>query len=193
MFYFIRHGETALNAIDGINEFDTPLNEKGREQVIASSEKLKGLGIEYVYASDTLRTVQTAEIVNKVAELNLEIQLDARLREFGLGDFEGVGKLEELKSRYNEIYRDPEKFGVEKPEDAFNRIASFFADMEKKNLTENACVVCHGGIMHMINYVYHNSEFNLKHFTKLASKEFKNAEIMQLDLTIPRDKRQNYS
>jgi len=191
MFYFIRHGETDINAIGGINTFDTPLNENGKKQVAVSSKELRGLNIKQLYSSDTLRTKQTAEIVNEVADLHLEIYFDARLREFGLGEFEGTTKLKDLELRFGEIYKDPVKYGIESLQDAFNRVRSFFAETENSAANQDVCVVCHGGIMHMIRYAYFYDEFDAKRFTQMSTKKFANAEIIQLDLNIPRNKRQH--
>ena len=189
MHYFVRHGETDINAQDGINKFDTPLNNKGRAQVSDAAKKLHGLDIKRFYASDTLRTQQTAEIINNTASLNLPIQLDERLREFGMGDYEGKAKMSDLRPKFNVIYANPEEYGIESLQSVFARVHSFFKEQEELDVNEKVCVVCHGGVMHMICYAYSNDEFDAKQFAKMSGKSYNNAEILELDLSVPRSER----
>jgi len=186
MYYFVRHGETELNKKRIINAFDTPLNEKGREQAAASAALLKGKDIKKLYASDTARTVQSAEIINKALGLGLKIQADARLREIGAGNLEGTGKQDDLWALYDE----PEKHGLETLQSLFDRVRSFIGSIEP---TESAIIICHGGVMHMIDYIYLEAEFNLERFNEIFKlinpKGYSNSEILQLDFGIPRHMR----
>jgi len=180
MYYFVRHGETDLNKERIINTFDTPINENGKAQAAKTAVFFKDRNITKIYASDTLRTMQSAEIINEIAGLRLDIQPDARLREISAGALEGKGKQDDLK----ELYKEPEKHGLETLESVFNRTRSFL-DSIKTN--EDIIVVCHGGIMHMFDYIYLEKEFNLKRFIELFSrinpKGYSNFHILELDFT----------
>jgi broad specificity phosphatase PhoE len=147
---------------------------------------LRDKNIKKLYASDTLRTMQTAEIINKVAGFGLKIQPDERLREFGTGTLEGVGKQDDLQ----EFYKEREKYGLESLESVFDRARSFLNSI---HTTDDIIIVCHGGIMHMFDYVYLESEFSLKRFNELFKlinpKGYSNSEILQLDFGIPQHKR----
>ena len=180
MYYFVRHGETDLNKERIINAFDTPLNENGRTQVNKAAILLKDKNIKKLYASDTLRTMQSAQIINETAGLGLEIQPDARLREIGAGAYEGTGKQDDLF----ELYKEPEKHGLETLESLFNRTLSFL-DSIKTN--EDIIIVCHGGIMHMFDYIYLENEFSLKRFnesfSRINTKGYSNSDILKLDFS----------
>ncbi len=84
-----RHGETDDNVpplrFQGWR--DTPLNQTGRRQAHQLARRVADLGIAALLSSDLSRARETAEIVG--AELKLEPQLDARLREGNRGRWEG--------------------------------------------------------------------------------------------------------
>lgn len=67
VIYFVRHGETVLNA-QGIRQgAEGPLTEKGRAQALATAKKFpRGKGKpQIMYASPFQRTKETAEIIAK--------------------------------------------------------------------------------------------------------------------------------
>ena len=174
MYYFIRHGETNLNALGIINAFDTPLNERGHIQVAEAAQFFKDKNIKKIYSSDTIRTLQSAEIINRVANLGLEIIPDARLCEVGLGKFEGNTKEHDIIP----LYKDPIKHGIEPMESVYNRARSF---LDSIKATEDIIIVCHGGIMHLFKYASIENEFNPKSLHKLFINNptgYKNAEIL---------------
>lgn len=91
----VRHGATAWNQGGQWQGWtDNPLGELGREQARVLRAELAGLNFSAVYSSDLLRARQTAEL----AVPGAEVQLDARLRELHLGDYEGL-TLEQMQTR----------------------------------------------------------------------------------------------
>ncbi len=62
-FYFIRHGETLLNASHIRQGADGALSPKGREQAKTAGEALKGLGIRRIFSSTYPRAKETARII----------------------------------------------------------------------------------------------------------------------------------
>ncbi len=92
---FIRHGESLANVLNIITEDidGYPLTERGMEQVLFSAEQLKGLKIDGIISSPILRTKQTARAIGD--RLNLDIKIDDRVRESGLGAYNGY-KLENV-------------------------------------------------------------------------------------------------
>lgn len=92
---YIRHGESLANVMNIITEDieGYPLTERGMEQVLFSAEQLKGLKIDGVIASPILRTKQTASAISD--RLNLNFVIDERVRESGLGSYNGY-KLENV-------------------------------------------------------------------------------------------------
>ena len=113
--YFARHGETNWNRVRRWqSRTDIPLNQTGRRQARALSQLIRSRDIVFkrVVCSPLSRARETAEILMDGFEPALEI--DSRLVELDLGEFEGrleseLGK--ELGERYDEwksqIYLDP--------------------------------------------------------------------------------------
>jgi broad specificity phosphatase PhoE len=90
--YLIRHGETDWNRSGRImGTQPVPLNANGRRQVVELAAVLADLHktqpLAALYTSPLVRTVQTAEIL--ASSCSLSITLDERLREIGVGDWEG--------------------------------------------------------------------------------------------------------
>ncbi|MDP9286032.1 MAG: histidine phosphatase family protein, partial [Actinomycetota bacterium] len=73
-----RHGETEWNRTHRWQGFTgPPLNDVGRQQAEELAVKLEPLEIHAIYSSDTIRAVETAEIL--AARLGLEVRQDPRL------------------------------------------------------------------------------------------------------------------
>lgn len=87
--FFVRHGEAETNKNDVLSAvYDGhPLTENGRSQVKATAEQLHGIRFDRAYSSPVLRARQTAEIL--LEERNIELKVDERLRERGMGEMEG--------------------------------------------------------------------------------------------------------
>ncbi|MFZ6649105.1 histidine phosphatase family protein [Undibacterium sp. TJN25] len=107
----IRHGETAWNAVRRLQgHLDIPLNEEGTRQAKALAWALKNEKLDAIFSSDLQRALQTA---GEIATLqNLDIQVDAALRERCFGGFEGV-LYSDIPHQFPEAYvtwqsRDPD-------------------------------------------------------------------------------------
>lgn len=86
--YFIRHGQTEWNAIRRMQgQWNSDLSELGRDQSAINGKFLSSLGIEYLVASPLDRTRQTADIINR--HLELDINFDDRIMEWHCGDWSG--------------------------------------------------------------------------------------------------------
>ena len=102
----VRHGETRGNILNrqGINLFTGALNNKDTdltEKGIESAKNLKTnsdiISIQEVYCSDLKRAIDTA----KLAKPGFTLNIDKRLRERSLGEFEG---------KYPEDLQNDEKY-----------------------------------------------------------------------------------
>ena len=110
----VRHGQTRGNILNeqGISLFtgtlnnqDTDLTEKGIEDAkkLANNEIIKS--IQKVYCSDLNRAIDTA----KLAKPGYELNIDKRLRERSLGDFEGNYPEDLIKNEeYKKYFTDNE-------------------------------------------------------------------------------------
>jgi len=87
--WLVRHGETLRNSDGRLSGWqDVPLNELGREQARWLRPHLEGERFAGVWSSDLARAVETAVLAFGPA------RPDARLREIGFGELEGVPFLE---------------------------------------------------------------------------------------------------
>jgi probable phosphoglycerate mutase len=93
----IRHGETLWNRAGRVQGWqDSPLTDAGSAQAEALAERLSGVWIEQLIASDLGRARQTAAPI--ATRLGIAIECDPGLRERNYGIFEG--------RTYAEIERD---------------------------------------------------------------------------------------
>lgn len=88
-FGLVRHGTTEWNLLGVLQGWtDVPLSALGRAEMLDLARKLVGMGFEAIYSSDLLRARQSAMVISMI--LGLPIHLDCRLREIGLGVWEGL-------------------------------------------------------------------------------------------------------
>ena len=93
--YILRHGETEWNAQNRMQGWlNSPLTQQGQMQAARQYEILRGRDLNGFQAlsSPLGRCVQTAGIA--VAPLITEVRTDARLREIGVGDWQGQVRTE---------------------------------------------------------------------------------------------------
>ena len=87
MIYLIRHGETACNARQVVQQTDTPLNARGVLQAERLAARLAEAGLTRIIASDYHRARQTAAALTQGGTVPLE--LTPVLRERDLGGLRG--------------------------------------------------------------------------------------------------------
>ena len=80
--FVVRHAAPpVLRSMDVIKD-ETPLSETGRDRAVQLANSLRDAGITVIYATDTVRTVQTAEPIAK--------QLGLPIRQVPRRDVEGL-------------------------------------------------------------------------------------------------------
>ncbi|MBY0443005.1 MAG: histidine phosphatase family protein [Mycobacteriaceae bacterium] len=85
----LRHGQTAYNLGSRMQgQLDTELSELGRAQAVAAAEVLGQQQPLLIVSSDLQRAHQTAVVLATGA--GLPVQVDARLRETHLGEWQGL-------------------------------------------------------------------------------------------------------
>lgn len=148
--YIIRHGETAWNVERRFQgRSDIPLNEYGIELAEITSEALKDVEFDAIYASPLVRALKTAEIIKR--DRNLEIITDERLLEMSFGACEGRPSAE-IKDFLNTFFNDPVNFvpmeGGETYEDVVARAKDFIEDVIIPNAKtmNRILVVAHGAL-----------------------------------------------
>ncbi|TFV91273.1 histidine phosphatase family protein [Blastococcus sp. CT_GayMR16] len=145
-----RHGRTEWNATGRFQgQLDPPLDEVGRNQAGLAAPQLLAGGLPpeetVVVSSDLSRAADTAATL--IALLGGPLRLDARLREHGMGSWEGLTR-DEVAERYPDQFADwmagrPVRGrGGEDPAEVAERAVAALADLPPARA---AVVVTHGG------------------------------------------------
>lgn len=150
-YYILRHGKTTYqkdkkdltyprNPTDSV-----PLADEGREQIRKRSQEIKELGISKIYASDFLRTKQTAQIVKNETGFSGEIIFDRRLRDLDLGVWHDRKK----EDFYNKFPINKNSFSIkleggESWEMVEKRMIGVLEDIDKNNSQEKVLIISHG-------------------------------------------------
>ncbi len=131
--YLARHGRTNYNDLGLCNadpSVDVHLTSLGIRQSEALADKLKQTPLDRIFVSELKRTQQTAEIVNKFH--NLEIEIDPRLND-GKSGFEGKHfteydkALDAAADRWTARFKDGESI-----EDIKKRVADFVSELRTR-------------------------------------------------------------
>jgi glucosyl-3-phosphoglycerate phosphatase len=145
-----RHGRTEWNAAGRFQgQLDPPLDATGQKGAAAAAARLVAAGLRpdgaVVVSSDLDRTVQTATALTDL--LGVPLRRDARLREHGMGCWEGLTRAE-VAERYPQQYADwtagrPVRGrGGEDPAAVAERALAALVDLPEASV---AVVVTHGG------------------------------------------------
>ncbi|RFD27108.1 histidine phosphatase family protein [Mycobacterium uberis] len=87
----LRHGQTDFNRVSRMQgQLDTELSELGRAQAVAAAEVLVKLQPLRIVSSDLRRAYETA--IKLGERTGLKVQIDDRLRETHLGDWQGLAR-----------------------------------------------------------------------------------------------------
>jgi len=148
--FLARHGETEWNRVGRWQgKTDIPLSEVGRAQARALADRLRDRDVTEIFSSDLSRARETAEIVAETLGV-ARLSVDPRLRERGLGCFEGLTR-EECAERHAEAWaryltdRRITPTDAEPHEQVVARfIAALTAVSVSANRTGHVLVVSHG-------------------------------------------------
>jgi broad specificity phosphatase PhoE len=177
--YVLRHGTTFWNE-EGRTQGrrQNKLSENGKKLAELTAEKLKDKQIDIVYASPLMRTMQTANIVNKYH--NAKIIKSELLTEVDQGVFSGrlwrklTDKEKQLKKE-----RHPST-GMETLEEAYERTQKFVNDVLKSETSENVMVVTHNNICSMLELIFTNTTPDFSNHDQMNM--FGNAEVRVYDI-----------
>ncbi|WP_455485154.1 histidine phosphatase family protein [Gemella sp.] len=144
----VRHGETDYNKnrlIQGHSDIE--LNETGRNQATEAGKKLTEHNIDYAFSSPLKRAVETTRLMldnsNNNQNISKEIITDERLIEKFFGVFEGST----FEEYFSALDAQEGLESIEKDEDVYERVNSFFNEQYLKYKDETILVVCHGALI----------------------------------------------
>jgi len=154
-FILVRHGETDWNReLRFQGQVDPPLNATGHEQARRVSLRLAGEPVDHFYASDLMRTQQTAAPTQQV--LSLVPSLDATLREQHFGEVDGL-RVDDIKSRHPEAWAQWTQFlpdyampGGESVRVFHARVMDAMQRLAQQHPGQTLLVVTHGGVLDMV-------------------------------------------
>ncbi|MEM1282539.1 MAG: histidine phosphatase family protein [Chlamydiota bacterium] len=174
-FYFIRHGETDVNADPEIKcvDYDLPLNNRGRNQAQQARELMKDLSLKSVCFSPLKRASETKDIL--VSNLHLDHEELENLSECKASIWTKMVQLE--KGHEFQVCDDVENF-------LGRSIRGLDAGLRKKS---PILLVAHGGIhwalcyhLSIDNHPWKIGNCELVHFQPVGQEEWK-AEIIKVD------------
>ena len=170
----MRHGTTVWNE-RGIMQgrSNNRLSKRGVELTKDIAEKFKDVQFDIIIASPLMRTIQTANIMNKYH--NVRVFKDDDLLEIDQGIFTGRFKNSLSKQELEIISLRLKNAGIESYEECYNRAKHFVDNIKKKYNKENVLVVTHNCCASFIEDVITGEkvDFNNSNFVR----KFKNTEV----------------
>ena len=147
--YIVRHGETEGNYYGRISGFyDTHLSGLGQSQTAQLTKRFENIHIDAVYSSNRDRAIKTAQAA--VKGKNLEVQINPRLGECSLGDWDDRcwGELsyyhpDELKDYFNSFINWHSRFS-ENITDLKARMIGVVRDLAAEHDGQTIMLVSHG-------------------------------------------------
>jgi alpha-ribazole phosphatase len=153
--FLVRHGETDWNINYRFQgQTDVPLNEKGREQAEAITQRLASQEIQAIYASDLSRAWDTA--VTIAANHKIEISPEPRLREASFGQWEGSTYAEILTldpaaiKAWREDIANFSPPGGEILNQIAERVNAVYQEIIANHADQNILLVAHGGSLQIL-------------------------------------------
>lgn len=140
--YVMRHGTTVWNE-KGITQGRSRnrLSEKGKTLVLDAALKFKDVSFDIIFASPLMRTVQTANIMNRYH--SAKIIKDNRLIEIDQGIFTGRRKDSLTKEERDLKFARSGDCGLESYESVYERTLSFVNELKNNSKFENVLIVTH--------------------------------------------------
>ncbi|MDF7638824.1 histidine phosphatase family protein [Lactobacillus sp. ESL0791] len=113
--YFVRHGKTEWNLESRFQgaHGDSPLLPQSLTDIKKLGQYLTGTKFQKIFSSPLQRAFNTAQKIDETMNAKLPVIIDERLREFDLGEMEGM-KFAEAKEKYAEyiddLWNHPERY-----------------------------------------------------------------------------------
>lgn len=151
--YLIRHGETTGDIEDRYGgDYDDDLTEKGKKQAEELAKKLQKKGIQTIFSSPLKRAQQTAKILSKALQVNIQTVKEIKERN-RCGILTGMIR-SQAKEKYPEAFEKVQEFkntieGAEDYKKFVKRITKAFEKLLKENF-QTIAVVTHGGPLSII-------------------------------------------
>ena len=176
--YVMRHGNTVWNE-KGITQGRTNnrLSKEGKELTEKVALDNKDLAIDYIITSPLMRTVQTANIMNKYHKAKIVKNND--IIEVDQGIYSGR-KYSTLTEEEKELKKTRSaELGMENMKQVYDRVCKFIEHLKQNYFDKKVLVITHNMVAGAIELCGKNVEFDEQIYD---SKLFKNAELKKVNI-----------
>ena len=178
--YIVRHGTTVWNQ-KGISQGHSQnrLSESGKQLVIQTANKHKDTKFDIIFCSPLMRTIQTANIINKFH--NVKIIKDRRIIEIDQGIFTGrkVSTLTEQERQQKKLRSKSCK--MESWQSVHNRAKLFLEDILQNCQFENILIVTHSYVATCLENIIVGKKVDYSNY--IDKPNFANAELRKYVLS----------
>ncbi|MBF4693637.1 histidine phosphatase family protein [Fusibacter ferrireducens] len=166
--YMARHGQTEWNVLGRMQGWlNSPLTESGIQSAHYLGREIRPLEFDAYYSSPSNRALNTLQIATNNA---VHITCDDRLREIGLGSWQGMLS-EDIEKKYPKAYREyyfePEKFKLEDGENyhmLYKRVDDFVRELLDRHFEANrfkrVMIVTHGVTLMMLRLIFNGDQIH---------------------------------
>ena len=168
LIYIVRHGETKANEEGYLQGWSNdPLNENGRRLSVITGQGLKAIRFDHCISSPLLRAKETAEIILRESGNHIPIELDERIKEINLGEWERkkfrAGESTIDRKAVKMFLTNPLEMtachGGETVQEVCKRTQAFLKELLQRNDNKTYLVTTHGvALRSMLNFLYENKE-----------------------------------
>lgn len=175
LFYFVRHGESLLNAAAIRQGSEGSLSDKGKEQAVATGKRLANHKIDIILVSPYVRTKETAALINQQLSEPKTIEYVDLLHE-RRNPSEIIGKpmsdpnilriVETIdKTFHSDDYRFSDEENFQDLKDRARNLLDYLAARPEKNIL----VVTHGIFLRMVvAYIEYGERLNAATYNTLS-------------------------
>jgi len=176
LLILVRHGQSLWNLENRFTGWvDVPLTDRGRAEATEAGERLRGTRIDVAYTSVLTRALDTLDLIQTAADIDVPVIRDQALNERHYGDLQGLNKAD-TAARYGDhqvkIWRrsyDVPPPNGESLKDTAARTLPFFERCILGDIRQgkNTLVVAHG---------------NSNRSIVMALEKLTEAEVLELNL-----------
>ena len=179
--YLMRHGQTVWNEIGRAQgRLHNRLSQTGKLQAEEASKRYKNVKIDVIYCSPLMRTIQTANIMNK--NHNVKIIKDDRLIELDRGIFTGKLKKKFSPQEQEQYAIHDESCGMETHKKLLVRTKDFVRNVINQNKNKNILIVTHGEVAYCIECLLSRKDLTDFIQNKSDPTPYQNAEVHQVEI-----------
>ena len=179
--YIMRHGQTVWNAKDITQgRSQNRLSKLGKAQVEEVAKKFKQGDVDIIITSPLMRTMQTANIVNKV--LKAKIVRDKKLIEIDNGVLTGRAK-ETLTEEEKRLKKENSHLlKMESVQDVVDRVRDFSGFLLSNFYDKKVLVVTHNIVAFILEKILLKDEKDVLNYYEIHEGKYDNAELRKFTL-----------